>query len=248
MDPRGSGFVTIADLRIKVAEANRAIDRAGLVTLSFGNVSGVDREAGILVIKPSGLACATIEPDDLVEVALDDGRAIGGTRRPSTDTPTHRHLYLELPDIGGVVHTHSPSAAAWAQAGREIPALGTTHADYFRGVIPVSRDLRPDEVDGEYEWATGEVIAETLRELGRTAEESPAVLVRHHGPFTWGASPAAAVEAAIALEMIATIAWRTLSIDPAAAPIPDGLLARHFDRKHGTTAYYGQASGRERRP
>jgi L-ribulose-5-phosphate 4-epimerase len=238
--------VTTASLRDQVAEANRAIDRAGLVTLSFGNVSGVDRDAGILLIKPSGLACADIGPDELVEVALDDGRVVGGTGRPSTDTPTHRHLYLEFPDIGGVVHTHSPSAAAWAQAGREIPALGTTHADYFRGPVPVSRDLRPDEIDGEYEWETGRVIAETLRDQGRTAEDSPAVLVRGHGPFTWGASPAAAVEAAVALEAIATIAWRTLAIDPDARALGEGLLGRHFDRKHGSTAYYGQLSTRER--
>ena len=232
--------MTPADLRAQVAEANRAIDRAGLVTLSFGNVSGVDRDAGTLLIKPSGLACSSIEPDDLVEVALDDGRVIGSERRPSTDTPTHRHLYLEFPEIGGVVHTHSTSAAAWAQAGRPILALGTTHADYFRGPVPVSRDLRSDEIDGEYEWETGRVIAETLREAGRTPEDSPAVLVRGHGPFTWGASPGAAVEAAIALEAIATMAWRTLAIDPDAPTLAEGLLARHFDRKHGSTAYYGQ--------
>lgn len=239
--------MTTTELRAQVADANRAIDRAGLVTLSFGNVSGVDREAGVLLIKPSGLPCSAIGPDDLVEVALADGRVIGSARRPSTDTPTHRHLYLEFPDIGGVVHTHSPSAAAWAQAGRPIPALGTTHADYFRGPVPVSRDLRPDEIEGDYEWATGGVIAETLRDQGRTAEDAPAVLVRGHGPFAWGGSPAAAVEAAIALETIATIAWRTLSIDPAAGPLGDALLGRHFDRKHGTTAYYGQAAPEDRR-
>lgn len=238
--------MTLADLRVRVAEANRAIDRAGLVALAFGNVSGVDRATGVLVIKPSGLACSTIEPDDLVEVALDDGRVLGGDRRPSTDTPTHRRLYLEFPEIGGVVHTHSPSAAAWAQAGRAIPALGTTHADFFRGPVPVSRDLRDDEIGGDYEWATGGVIIETLHEAGRTSEDSPAVLVRGHGPFTWGVSPGAAVEAAMALETIATMAWRTLAIDPDATVLADGLLRRHFDRKHGTTAYYGQRSDGER--
>ncbi len=240
-------IMTIDDLRVQVAEANRAVDRAGLVTLAFGNVSGVDRARGVLVIKPSGLPCSTIEPGDLVEVALDDGRVLGGDRRPSTDTPTHRRLYLEYPEIGGVVHTHSTSAAAWAQAGRAIPALGTTHADFFRGPVPVSRDLRADEIDGDYEWATGGVIIETLRAVERTSEDSPAVLVRGHGPFTWGVSPAAAVEAAVALETIATMAWRTLTIDPDAAVLGDALLHRHFDRKHGTTAYYGQRSDRERR-
>ena len=232
--------MTSAELREEVADANRAIARAGLVTLSFGNVSGVDRDAGVLVIKPSGIACSEIGPDDLVEVALDDGRVVGGDRRPSTDTPTHRHLYLELTGIGGVVHTHATSAAAWAQAARPIPALGTTHADYFRGPVLVSRPMRGAEVDGDYEWETGRVITETLREHERTAEDSPAVLVRSHGPFAWGVTPAAAVEAAIALEEIATIAWRTLGIDPSAPAIQADLLHRHFDRKHGATAYYGQ--------
>jgi L-ribulose-5-phosphate 4-epimerase len=232
--------MTSSALRDQVAAANRAIAEHGLVTLSFGNVSGVDRDAGSLLIKPSGLACTDVGPDDLIEVALDDGRVVSGDRRPSTDTPTHRHLYLEFPSIGGVVHTHSTSAAAWAQAGRPIPALGTTHADYFRGPVLVSRSMRAAEVEGDYEWETGRVITETLREHDRTAEDSPAVLVRSHGPFAWGATPAAAVEAAIALEEIATIAWRTLGIDPSAPAIQAELLHRHFDRKHGATAYYGQ--------
>ena len=235
-------------LRTEVAEANRAIDRAGLVTLSFGNVSGVDRAAGVLLIKPSGVPCADIEPGDLVAVALDDGRVVEGKARPSTDTPTHRHLYAELPDIGGVVHTHSTSAAAWAQAGRAIPPLGTTHADYFRGPVLVSRPLSGDEIAGDYELETGRVIAATIREHGRSAADSPAVLVHGHGPFAWGESPAAAVEAAIALEEIATIAWRTLGIDPAAADITPELLYRHFDRKHGSRAYYGQPSADASRP
>jgi L-ribulose-5-phosphate 4-epimerase len=237
--------MTSAELREEVAEANRAIARAGLVTLSFGNVSGVDRDAGVLVIKPSGIACSEIEPDDLVEVALGDGRVVGGDRRPSTDTPTHRHLYLAFPEIGGVVHTHSTSAAAWAQAGRPIPALGTTHADYFRGPVLVSRHLHRHEIEGEYEWATGAVIAETIRDHDRTAEDSPAVLVRAHGPFGWGPSATAAVETAIALEEIATIAWRTLGIDPSAPAIAHELLLRHFDRKHGAGAYYGQPGAAE---
>ena len=227
-------------LREEVAEANRAIDRAGLVTLSFGNVSGVDRDAGVLVIKPSGVPCADVQPEDLVAVALDDGRVVEGSARPSTDAPTHRFLYLELPEIGGVVHTHSTSAAAWAQAHRTIQPLGTTHADYFRGPVLVSRPLVRDEIGGDYEWETGRVIVETIREAGRTAVDSPAVLVHAHGPFTWGGSAAAAVEVAIALEEIATMAWRTLGIHPDAQAISSELLLRHFDRKHGSDAYYGQ--------
>ena len=239
--------MTSSSLRDDVAAANRALAENGLVTLSFGNASGVDRDAGTLLIKPSGLACTDVGPDDLVEVALDDGRVVSGDRRPSTDTPTHRHLYLEFPTIGGVVHTHSTSAAAWAQAGRPIPALGTTHADYFRGPVLVSRQLNRGEIEGDYELATGAVIAETVRGHRRTPEDSPAVLVRAHGPFAWGSSAAAAVENAIALEEIATIAWRTLGIDPSAPAISDELLRRHFDRKHGEGAYYGQRPATELR-
>lgn len=237
--------MTTSSLRDEVAEANRAIDRAALVTLSFGNVSGVDREAGVLLIKPSGVPCAEVRADDLVAVALDDGRVVDGVLRPSTDTPTHRLLYLEFPGIGGVVHTHSTSAAAWAQAGRPIPAMGTTHADYFRGPVLVTRHLSRREIEGDYEWETGRVIAETVREHDRTAEDSPAVLVRSHGPFSWGGSPTAAVEAAIALEEIATIAWRTVAIDPSSPAVASELLHRHFDRKHGATAYYGQSDAAE---
>jgi L-ribulose-5-phosphate 4-epimerase len=230
----------LAELRERVAAANAAIHASGLVTLAFGNVSGVDRDAGVLVIKPSGISCADIRPASTVVVSLDDGRVIDGSLRPSTDTPTHRYLYREFAAIGGVVHTHSPDATAWAQARRAIPCLGTTHADFVRGDVPVSRPLRTDEVADEYEWATGAVVVETLRDAGRTATDTPAILVASHGPFTWGPTPEAAVETAIALEAIAGLAIRTLAIDPTATSIGEELLSRHFDRKHGAGAYYGQ--------
>jgi L-ribulose-5-phosphate 4-epimerase len=228
------------ELRAEVAAANAAIDQAGLVTLSFGNVSGVDREAGVLVIKPSGAPYATLRPEDLVVVSLENGRVVEGDLRPSVDTPTHRVLYQAFPDIGGVVHTHSPYASAWAQAGRPIPCLGTTHADFFRGEVPVTRALNPDELGDGYEEDTGRVIVETLQLAGRSAVEAPAVLVASHGPFTWGRTASAAVEAAVALEAIAAMAFRTLVIEASTSEIGEELLARHFDRKHGAGAYYGQ--------
>ena len=229
-----------ADLRERVAAANRAVHDAGLVTLSFGNVSGVDRDENVLVIKPSGVPYAELRADSMVVVDLDDGRVVEGTLRPSTDTPTHRLLYREFPSVGGVIHTHSPSATAWAQAGRPIPCLGTTHADYFRGAVPVSRPMRPEEIAGDYEWETGRVIVETLTTAGRSPIEAPAVLVGSHGPFAWASSPEAAVETAVALEALADMAFRTLLIEASVAEIGEELLARHFDRKHGARAYYGQ--------
>lgn len=228
------------ELRAEVAAANTAIDQAGLVTLSFGNVSGVDRDAGVLVIKPSGAPYATLRPEDLVVVSLDDGRVVDGDMRPSVDTPTHRVLYQAFPDVGGVVHTHSPYASAWAQAGKPIPCFGTTHADFFRGEVPVTRGLSPDELGDAYEEDTGRVIVETLERAGRSTVEAPAVLVASHGPFAWGRTATAAVEAAIALEAVAAMAFRTLVIEASTSEIGTELLARHFDRKHGAGAYYGQ--------
>jgi L-ribulose-5-phosphate 4-epimerase len=230
----------LPELRAAVAEANVALERHGLVTLSFGNVSGVDRAAGVMVIKPSGMPYAGLSAEDMVVVALDDGQVIEGSLRPSVDTPTHRVLYQKLPEIAAIVHTHSPYATAWAQARREIPSFGTTHADHFRGPVLVTRPLTADEIAGDYEWETGRVIVETLRSARRTAVESPAVLVASHGPFAWGGSPAVAVDNAVALEVVAAMAFRTLQIEAAASEIKPALLARHFDRKHGRGAYYGQ--------
>ena len=227
-------------LREQVAQANADLVKAGLVTLSVGNVSGVDREAGALVIKPSGVACDQVQPEDLVVVSLDDGRVLEGTMRPASDTPTHLRLYQAYPDLGGVVHTHSSFAAAFAQAGMDIPALGTTHADHFRGDVPTSRLMTETEIEGEYELETGNVIIETINERTSDALRMPAVLVRSHGPFTWGKDADQAVVNAIALEAVAAMAERTLSLDPDAPHIQEALLRRHFDRKHGPDAYYGQ--------
>ena len=229
-----------AELREAVWRANQAIVRAGLVTLSFSNASGVDRDGGFLLIKPSGMPYDQLRPADLVAVALDDGRVIGSELRPSSDTPTHLVLYRRFPDIGGVVHTHSPVATSWAQAGRSIPALGTTHADHFHGPVPVTRQMREAEVGGDYEAETGQVVVETLAAAGLTAAEMPAVLVASHGPFTWGPGAEAAADNAVALEAVAAMARMTLELDPSTGPMPSYLAERHYRRKHGPDAYYGQ--------
>jgi L-ribulose-5-phosphate 4-epimerase len=227
-------------LRKAVADANQALARAGLVTLAFGNASGVDRDAGVLAIKASGLACSTLRPEETVVVALGDGRIVDGALQPSSDTPTHLLLYRRFPSLGGVVHTHSPYATAWAQAGRPIPCLGTTHADHFRGPIPVTRRLTPPEIEGDYEARTGMVIVETFEAEALDPTDIPGALVYGHGPFAWGPDPRAAVETAIALEAVAVTALHTLLLDPGAEPLDEVLLERHFRRKHGTSAYYGQ--------
>jgi L-ribulose-5-phosphate 4-epimerase len=237
--------VSLAELRERVCHANQALVEAGLVSLSFGNASGVDRDAGVMVIKPSGVRYTSLTPADMVVVGLDDGAIVEGTLRPSSDTPTHLVLYRGLPSIGGVVHTHSPFASAWAQAGRPLPCLGTTHADHFRGAVPVTRAMTEDEIAGQYERATGDLIVQTLEAEQLTPHDMPAVLVASHGPFSWGDDPAAAVTNAIALEVVAALAHRTIALEPRAESIGEPLLARHFDRKHGPTAYYGQDRDRD---
>lgn len=227
-----------AELRERVLEANLAIVRAGLVVLTFGNVSGVDRDAGVVAIKPSGVAYDRLTADGIVVVDLETGAAVGGENRPSSDTPTHVVLYRELLRIGGIVHTHSPFATAWAQAGRELPCYGTTHADHFDGAVPVTRALSGDEIDGEYERVTGEVIVEALE--GIDPLDRPAALVASHGPFVWGASVEQAVENAVALEAVAESAAWTELLSAGIGPIGDDLRRRHFTRKHGPAAYYGQ--------
>jgi L-ribulose-5-phosphate 4-epimerase len=230
----------LPELREVVWRANQALVRSGLVTLSFGNASGVDRKSGVLVIKPSGVPYDVLRPEDLVIVSLEDGRVVEGNLRPSSDTPTHLLLYRRFPEVGGVVHTHSTAATAWAQAGRSIPPLGTTHADHFHGAVPVTRQMTPTEVEGEYESETGAVIVETLERLGLNAAEMSGALVASHGPFTWGKDAQDAADNATALEAIAAMATQTLTLNPAVTSAPDYLMERHFRRKHGPNAYYGQ--------
>lgn len=207
---------------------------------AFGNASGVDRTSGVFAIKPSGIPCRDVGADDVVVVSLETGEVTWGGNRPSSDTPAHRAMYLGMGDVGGVAHTHSFFATAWAQARTPIPCLGTTHADHFRGPVPVTRPLTTEEIEGNYESNTGAVIVETLTKGDHEPDESPGALVASHGPFSWGADAAAAVEAAAAIELLARLASHTLVINPDARPIETALLERHFSRKHGPNAYYGQ--------
>jgi len=228
------------ELRERACRANLAIVEAGLVVLTFGNVSAVDRDAGVLAIKPSGVPYDRLSPDSIVLVDLESGETIGGDLRPSSDTPTHLVLCRRFETIGGIVHTHSPHATSWAQARRPIPCLGTTHADHFDGAVPVTRSLTAAEVEGEYELTTGDVIVETFETAETDPARVPAVLVAGHGPFAWGADEEDAVENAIALEVVAANASRTLALQPEAPELDAALLRRHFERKHGPAAYYGQ--------
>ena len=226
------------ELKDECLAANLDLPKTGLVDLTFGNVSVADPARRVFAIKPSGVSYEELSSSHIVVLDY-DGNIIEGTLRPSSDTPTHRHLYLKFDGIRAVVHTHSRGAVAFAQAGIDLPCLGTTHCDYFNGPVPVTRPMTAAEVAGEYEWETGKVIAERFADLNPL--EVPAVLVRNHGPFAWGPNGAKAVETALALEIVADMAIRTLSLNPHAAPTPAYLLAKHFSRKHGPGAYYGQA-------
>lgn len=226
------------DLKRQVCEVNLRLVHDGLVILTWGNASAVDRERGIVVIKPSGVPYDDMRPEHMVAVSLETGAPVEGTLRPSSDTPTHVALYRAFTGIGGIVHTHSLYATAWAQSGRDLPALGTTHADYFYGAVPCTRAMTPDEIATDYEGHTGLVIVERL--AGRDPLDMPAVLVASHAPFAWGATVAMAAENALVLEYTARLASETLRANPAAGEMPRALLDKHFLRKHGPGAYYGQ--------
>lgn len=227
------------ELKRQVLAANLSLPAYGLVTFTWGNVSAIDRQSGLVVIKPSGIAYEAMTLADLVVVDL-EGKVREGRRKPSSDTATHLALYRAFADIGGVVHTHSRNATIWAQAGQPIPALGTTHADYFYGDIPCTRPMSEAEIAGDYEGETGKVIIETFNQTGRDPQQVPGVLVYSHGPFAWGKDAADALHNAVVLEEVAIMAMATRQLAPAIAPMQPELLDKHFLRKHGKHAYYGQ--------
>ena len=230
----------LEQLKKEVYEANMELPRRGLITYTWGNVSGIDRESGLFCHQSrAAWTMISLTPEDMVVMDL-DGNKIEGNYRPSSDTPTHLELYKKYPEIGGVVHTHSPEATAWAQAGRSIPLYGTTHADYFYGEIPCARSLTPEEIEEGYEKNTGLVIIETFEERKANPMYTPGVLCKNHGPFTWGKDAAEAVHNAVVLEEVAKMATRTELINPKVQPAPDCIRDKHFYRKHGANAYYGQ--------
>lgn len=229
----------LEELKKKVYEANMDLVRHGLVIFTWGNVSGIDRERGLVVIKPSGVDYDTMTPDDMVVVDLHTGEVVEGSLRPSSDTPTHLVLYRAWPEIGGVVHTHSTYATAWAQAGIDLPNIGTTHADYFHNAIPCTADMTEAEVKGQYELETGNVIVNRFRLGGINPVHTPGVLVKNHGPFSWGKNPHEAVHNAVVMEQVAKMAFVAYSVNPRLTMNPL-LVEKHFSRKHGPNAYYGQ--------
>jgi len=234
----------LEELKRAVYEANMELPRRNLVTYTWGNVSGIDREKGLFVIKPSGVAYEDLKPADLVVLDL-QGRQVEGHMNPSSDTKTHLVLYQAFPEIGGIVHTHSPYAVAWAQAGRDIPPYGTTHADSFYGPIPCARNLTPEEIDADYETNTGHGIVEAFQGRAIQPMHVPGVICRNHGPFTWGKDAAQAVYHAVVLEEVARMALLTEQINPRTEPAPKCLQDKHFQRKHGPHAYYGQGGAQE---
>lgn len=233
----------LEELKQKVFEANLQLVKYNLVVLTWGNVSAIDRESGLFVIKPSGVPYDTMTAEDMVVMDL-NGNKVEGELNPSSDTPTHLELYRQFKDIGGIVHTHSSWACSWAQSGRDIPAYGTTHADYTNGAVPCARGLTQSEVEGEYELNTGKVIVEEFEKRGISPAQCPAVLIHRHGPFTWGKDAFKAVENALILEEVAKMAYRTEAIsgfaDNSNIGIEPYLLDKHYQRKHGANAYYGQ--------
>ncbi len=229
----------LEQLKKDVCAANLELAARGVVIYTWGNVSGIDREKGLVVIKPSGVAYDGMEPEDMVVVDLMTGKTVEGKWNPSSDTKTHLELYRRYPAIGGITHTHSVNAVAFAQAGMDIPALGTTHADYFYGAVPCTRALTQAEVEADYEGNTGVVIAETLDSRGIDPMSVPGIVVKNHGPFTWGKDPAQSVYHAVVLDTVAEMTLKTLRLNPQ-AEMPQYILDKHYLRKHGPNAYYGQ--------
>lgn len=239
-------MIVLEELKKQVFEANLLLPKYGLVTFTWGNVSGVDRERGLMVIKPSGVEYAAMTAKDMVVVSLETGKKTEGKWNPSSDTDTHVALYNAFPNLGGIVHTHSRHATSFAQAGRGIPAYGTTQGDYFYGEIPCTRRMTPEEIGGAYERETGNVIIETFRDRRIDPAQVPAVLVHSHGPFAWGADAMDAVHNAVVLEECAFMAFQTLMLNPGLEPMQQELLDKHYLRKHGPDAYYGQGRQTER--
>ena len=229
----------LEELKQLVCKANLELPRYGLVTFTWGNVSGIDREKGLVVIKPSGVEYDEMKPEHMVVVDL-SGKVVEGNLRPSSDTDTHVVLYRAFPALGGIVHTHSRWAVSFAQAGRDIPAMGTTQGDYFYGDIPCTRRMTPEEIGGSYEWETGNVIVETFVKRGIDPAQVPGVVVQNHGPFAWGTDPMNAVHNAVVMEEVAFMDYHALQLNPDAGRMQQELLDKHYLRKHGKNAYYGQ--------